>query len=120
MRIVPALALLCALSPVFAGPETTRAALKPSDAIQTEADAQAHAVQALRADKGPGFPRYGRVLDLTRAHGKWGQIDRGEFVWLVSVMSAGSSDLNPVPEALVWVRAKDGAVVFLNGPGAKQ
>ena len=107
--------LLSAVIPALAAPDSTAlGALRSSDIVRTEATAKAVAIQALQRDQSPSYSPYAKVLDLTRAHKQWSQINRGEFVWLVSILNAGSSDLNPVPEALVWVRARDGAVVFLN------
>ncbi|MFL6659792.1 MAG: hypothetical protein ACJ8GW_17050 [Massilia sp.] len=52
-------------------------------------------------------------MELSKAHVDAGLIRRGEPVWLVSVVNAGASDLVPIPDALVWVRASDGLVVHL-------
>ena len=115
MRSILVSILLSTVIPALAAPDSAAiAALKSSDVVRTEAAAQAVAIHALQRDQSPSYSPYAKVLDLTRAHSQWNQISRGEFVWLVSILNAGSSDLSPVPEALVWVRARDGAVVFLN------
>lgn len=42
-----------------------------------------------------------------------GRLQRGDPVWMVEVINAGSSDLYPTPDALYWVRALDGSVFEL-------
>ena len=77
------------------------------DVVQSETSAKVFAV-ADTAVPSASFQPFGRVLDLSRAHTNVGKIERGQWVWLVSVTNAAESDLNPIPEYLIWVRAKDG------------
>ena len=111
---VLAISLLLAISaPSIAAPKVALASLSSTDQVRSETDAKAIAVRSIGAKAGPSYQLYGVVLELSRAHRNMGEIKRGDLVWLISVINAGASDLTPVPEDLIWVRAKDGAVVHL-------
>jgi hypothetical protein len=81
--------------------------------VRTEAQAAKAAVESLNREVAPAYSPVGVVLELTKAHRKVGAIDRGDLVWFVEVINRGASDLVPVPEGLMWVRARDGIVVQL-------
>ena len=99
------------LHPAFGSTINTQF-LKKSDLIRTESAANAAAIASTQKPSGTYQP-YGKVLELTRAHADSGKVKRGDWVWLVSIANSGASDINPIPDYLVWVRAKDGVVIPL-------
>ena len=105
------LIVLSCLHPVQASTINTRF-LQKSDLIRTESAANAAAVTSTQKPMGSYRP-YGKVLELTRAHADSGKVKRGDWVWLVSIANSGASDINPIPDFLVWVRAKDGVIITL-------
>jgi hypothetical protein len=87
--------------------------LSDADQIRSEAQAARAAIASLGRTEAPAYYPMGVVLQLSKAHREIGGVSRGDVVWLVQVINRGASDLTPVPEGLVWVRARDGVVARL-------
>jgi hypothetical protein len=112
-RLTGLLLLISALNCAAAVSDVAIQNLSQSNAVRTESEAQKRAVASLPVSKSASVQLFGKVLELSKSHIDAGPIKRGEWVWLVSVINAAASDLNPVPDGLVWVRAEDGIVVRL-------
>jgi hypothetical protein len=114
-RLVGIILLFLTLDCSAAVSELALRNLPQSSVVRSQPEAQKRATNALATAQSASVQLFGKVLELSRAHVEAGPIKRGEWVWLVAVMNAGASDLNPIPEALVWVRAEDAVVVRLGG-----
>jgi hypothetical protein len=116
IRVV-AVSLLLLAVPIAAKPEGPGASeqrlLVDTDRIRTEAQAANAAIASIDRAKAPAYDPMGVVLQLSKAHRTVASVKRGDVVWLVQVVNRGASDLVPVPECLVWVRSRDGAVAQL-------
>jgi hypothetical protein len=92
--------------------------LQPSDMVRTATDAEKKAVKA-RISASASVETKAMAVVLIRAHMSANEIDRGDWVWLVSVTQVEKKSktadqiTHPVPNDLVWVRAKDGWVADL-------
>jgi hypothetical protein len=89
--------------------------LEASDLIRTAVDAEKKAAKA-RISALANYETTGVAIGLVRAHARANDIERGDWVWLVSVThtqrksSYSDQTTASTPVHLVWVRAKDGWV----------
>jgi hypothetical protein len=114
IRVVTVTLLLLAGSMAAKSMEAASAQqLRDADLIRTGAQAASAAIASIDRAKASTYDPIAVVLQLSKAHRDVGSVKRGEIVWLVQVINRGASDLMPVPECLVWVRARDGAVARL-------
>jgi hypothetical protein len=98
--------------------KTSTDVLQANDMIRTADDAERKAAKA-RITASANVETKGVAIGLIRAHTRANDIERGDWVWLVSIthtqkkLNHSDQTTASIPDDLVWVRAKDGWVADL-------
>lgn len=120
MRFLIFTGLLLISTAVCAAPISSEDRAKnivPVDGLRSEEQVREFAVLYAKHRNPSLTSPHVNVIGISRAPSTGGGRFTGEPVWLVEIFNAAVNEIAPMPQELIWIRARDGAVVVIGDTG---